>query len=99
MNHNKKYGSKHPDDNMVESLEQTTPTHFTETALGIFKIDQVGNVGAKYVLVQVPYDPVTGQAGKVKEVCKDIREDIIDKFKVAVDDLGFFTGEKPKREL
>lgn len=54
---------------------------FTKTAIGIYKIPQVGSNGTKYVLVEIPYDPVTGTAGQAKELLRDNREDTIDRFK------------------
>jgi hypothetical protein len=80
------------------------PTHNTEVvsssksypemAIGMYRIPQDGTVSAKFVLIEIPYDPTTGETGQAKEVYRDIREDSIEKFKVKVDELGFFSGEK-----
>lgn len=59
----------------------------TKTAIGIYKIPQVGEVGTKYVVVEIPYDPITGVAGQVKELLRDVREDAIDKFKMKAADM------------
>lgn len=76
------------------AVEQTAPKSFPYIALGMFPIKE--NTGTKYILVEIPYDPETGTTGKVKQILKDIREDVIDRFKLEVDNNGFFTGEKIK---
>ncbi len=67
-------------------------SNLTHKALGMYATKQEGSVGARYVLVEIPYNPETGETGEAKEVYRDIREDAIEKFKVKVDELGFFTG-------
>lgn len=59
----------------------------TKTAIGLYRIPQVGAQGTKYVLVEIDYDPVTGTVGEVKEVLRDNREDSIDKFKMKAADM------------
>lgn len=63
---------------------------FTHQALGMYKIPQTGEQGTRYVVVKIPYNPETGETGTILEVCKDIREDSIDKFKV---EASAFFGE------
>lgn len=94
MKFNTKFGSKHAE----EETESSVNPKFTETALGMYPYYDAETKGTRYVVVRIPYDPETGLAGKVETVCKDIREDCIDKFKVQVDELGFFSGERPKYE-
>lgn len=55
---------------------------FTDRTLGMYRIPQVGDVGAVYVLVEIPFNPATGAVGQVKELLRDIREDAIEKFKM-----------------
>ena len=54
-------------------------TEFPCVALGMHK--QVNGTEVRYVLVQIPYDPESGDVGFIKELAKDLKEDIIDKFK------------------
>jgi hypothetical protein len=65
----------------------------THTAIGMFKTLQQGELGSKFVIVEIPYNPETMETGQAKEVFRDIREDSIDKFKIKVDELKFFNGE------
>lgn len=74
------------------AAEQVTPKSFPNIALGMYPVKE--NSGTKYVLVEIPYDPDSGDIGDIKQILKDIREDVIDRFKVEVDNNGFFTGEK-----
>lgn len=55
---------------------------FTNVALGIHRVPH--NTGYRYILVEVPYNPETGDTGFIKEIAKDIKEDILDQFKLAV---------------
>ncbi len=57
----------------------------TDHAIGIYK-DSDG----KYVLVKVGYNKHSKQTNEVEVVYKDIREDVIDKFKGLVDELNLF---------
>lgn len=68
----------------VEQLQRSYP----HSAIGMFPVFENG--GTKFVIVEIPYDPKTGDVGFVKEVYKDIREDSIDKFKTLVVEKGFF---------
>lgn len=70
--------------------EQSKELELTHKALGMFYIKQVGEVGTKYVLVEIPYNPDTGETGKPVEVLKDNREDVIDRFKIEAS--KFFEG-------
>lgn len=69
-----------------------------ETALGMYPYHDPETKGTRYAVVKIAYNPETGDVGFVEVVTKDIREDAIDKFKVQVDELGFFSGERPKYE-
>lgn len=80
---------EHNNDN-EESTEPLKP--FPQTALGMYAVRE--GAGTKYVLVRIGYNPESGDVGFVEEVSRDIREDTIDRFKVEVDNQGFFTGEK-----
>lgn len=78
-----------------EKKEEPVPMpqeNFPFKAIGMYKLPETSE-GTKYVLVEIPYNPETGDVGFVKEMTRDIREDVIDKFKAAVDDLGYFTGK------
>lgn len=75
-----------------EEVEELQTKVFPYSALGIYPVKE--GPGTKYVLVEIPYDPETGDTGLIKQILKDIREDTIDRFKVEVDKQGFFTGEK-----
>lgn len=74
--------------------EQVIPKAYPHVALGMYPVKE--NSGTKYILIEIPYDPETGDIGEVKQILKDIREDVIDRFKLEVDNNGFFTGEKIK---
>lgn len=75
-----------------EQMQQRTD--FPQNALGMYPFHDKETGGTRYALVSIPYDPETGDVGFVKEICRDVREDAIDRFKVEVDKQGFFTGEK-----
>lgn len=49
-------------------------------------------VSIQYVLVEIPFDPQTGDTGEIKELSRDIKEDIIDRLKTQVAD-SFFRSE------
>jgi hypothetical protein len=75
-----------------EESEEVQTKSFPNVALGMYSVKD--GPGTKYVLVEIPFDPETGDTGYIKEILRDIREDAIDRFKVEVDKQGFFTGEK-----
>lgn len=57
-------------------VENNTP-NFTAVAFGINKGE-----GQLFELVEIQYDPKTGQTGNSKVVVRDVFEDIVDKFKI-----------------
>lgn len=67
------------------------PAIYTHKALAMYKLKE--NVQARFVLVEIPFNPETGEVGNIKELCRDIREDVIDKFKIEVDNNGYFRNE------
>lgn len=67
---------------------------FPNVALGMHTV--VEGPATRYVVVEIPYDPETGEVGQVKVLTKDNNADATNYFKVAVDDQGFFTGVKKK---
>lgn len=62
---------------LPEELEEVTPAGFPYVALG-FHPDANG----RFTLVEVPYNPETGDVGFVTELSNDIKEEIINSFKV-----------------
>lgn len=60
-------------------VEPEFRSEFPCNALGMHRV--VNGTDVRYVLVQIPYDPETGDVGFVKELARDIKEDVIDKFK------------------
>ena len=77
------------DENVGDVVEPEFRTEFPCYALGMHR--QVNGTDVRYVLVQIPYDPENGDVGFVKELAKDIKEDIIDKFKTEA--VNFFRSE------
>jgi hypothetical protein len=49
--------------------------------------------GTRYILVEIGFNPETGETSGVKELVSDFKEETIDKFKFRVDELGFFSGQ------
>jgi hypothetical protein len=50
---------------------------YPNLALGIYLKEN-----GKYALVEIPFDPVSGDVGFIKEINVDVFEDIADRFKV-----------------
>lgn len=71
-----------------EPIEEVAPFEFPEVAVSIYR--EVKGSEVRYVLVEIGYDPSTGDTSPIREVSRDIREDIIDKFKqLAADKIIF----------
>lgn len=72
------------DQNNVEVVEETVaepePVEFNypNVALSIHKTKE-----GRYALVEIPYDPVTGDVGFIKVTSEDVFEDIADRFKIS----------------
>lgn len=81
----------------VTAVEQEAPKvievtkdieELTCSALSIIPVFEDGY--RLLALVEVKFNPLTGKAGELKELARDSREEIIDKFKNSVIEKGFF---------
>jgi hypothetical protein len=70
-----------------EAVEEKEPPVLPRKAFGMYPLKQ--GVSTVYVLVEIGYDPESGDVGFVKELARDIKEDIIDKLKSANADYFF----------
>lgn len=74
------------EEELVESVEETTleepMPELTHKAYGIAKVNTEN--GAIYHLVEVAYNPLTGDTGPAELVYKDVFEDVVDRFKMTV---------------
>lgn len=71
---------------LIEELVELKPMPYK--AFGMYPIKGT----TQHVLVEIAYDPETGDTGAVKELSRDIKEDIIDRLKSQVAD-NFFRSE------
>lgn len=68
-----------------QPVEEVKPFEYKNKAYGIYRV--VEGTDVRYKLVEIGYDPESGDVSPIKELAKDIREDIIDKFKAAAGEL------------
>lgn len=65
--------------------EEVKPFEFKNKAYGIHQIREGTDI--RYALIEIGYDPETGDVSPIKMVAKDYRDDTIDKFKQLAADL------------
>jgi hypothetical protein len=62
-----------------ENIVLTQPEYiYPNVALGLHKVRE-----GKYALVEIPYDPVSGDVGFINVLAEDVFEDAADRFKIS----------------
>jgi len=64
-----------------EPVEEVALPPLPRKAFSMYPVK--AGTSTQYVLVEIGYDPETGDVGFIKELAKDNKEDIIDKLKMA----------------